>query len=789
MEHNTKEHTCKALQRAAACLLALAMIIGGAFCMPPANAVDLNIDGTGFTDPTITEGTMYYWHKGLPPAKKDGTKYPVLIVWNNDYFWSATSMFHQALNNNADVNSLKHQIDNKWGNWHVGNAHTDNYHWFYKGPWTTGDPDSSVLAWGKYITGSYYPMPSTSRISELPFDINVLRETGTAASMQLPDIPYVYGTGIDGQFAMGYRYNNEDRWLLPRNWLLTEMNEHVEVIVVVPVWVDNNFYSNYSFTHLHWNADSVKDYLNAEHKMGYKSYWTDREIDINERTWSFQDKGNGKYNISGLAYAQGGITRTSGSVSDDQKKKTEQQFWNLDSQGVSLGCKGNNLVCGWNPNLMDSQLFEVFYAEPVTISYIQHGFTVQNGQVSNLDGPIGIGPNAVIIVEDGGVLSLGDLIINNGVIAVQPGGTLIIKDNDTANKSNRHGVLGTMGSPGTSSGRIACDGTMIVMPNCTVCAAGLYGLQFGEGSQCVNYGSLISENFTVYSSGTIDNRSANSTVFAGYGQLESGFALTAAPPSAAKKSFGGMGNREATATVCMPSGAVYGKYASNLFLSNASTVTNKISAAARKGYVSNDIKPVDPLHPDETVTPDDDIDIDILPPYEDMEIDTIYYNYFGYDFVRGMFQWVDYDGVFYVSVNYPVQEFGKNNSWDDWVRNSDGKLAFRVVDSSGTPIDKTDKTQKHFYQWWQSKDGAMIMAPFLPGTKEDYELNADNFGGVFSKVDPDGNAVLADDLKPSEYFEKNILSMDSRESIESDSTGKTDRKPIPGGGGGGVLAP
>ena len=83
----------------------------------------------------------------------------------------------------------------------------------------------------------------------------------------------------------------------------------------------------------------------------------------------------------------------------------------------------------------------------------------------------------------------------------------------------------------------------------------------------------------------------------------------------------------------------------------------------------------------------------------------------------------------------------------------------------------------------------MVMGPFLPGTKEDYELNADNGGGMFSKVDPDGNAVLADNLKPSEYFEKNILSMDSRESIESDSTGKTDRKPIPGGGGGGVLAP
>jgi|GEM_PF-3579366 len=788
MDNKNENKRVKArLQRLAAGLLALAMIIGGAFCMPPANAVDLNIDGTGFTDPTITEGTMYYWHKGLPPAKKDGTRYPLLVVWNNDYYWSTTSTFHQALSINADVDSLKESIDSKWGWWRATSAHTDNYHWFCKGPWTLSDPDNGTLAYGKYITGSYYPMPGTSRISELPFDINVLRETGTAASMQLPDIPYAYGTGTDGRYALGYRYNNEDRWLLPRNWMRTQMDEHVEVYLFVPVWVDNYFYGNYSFTHLYWRTDSVDDYLNAEKKFSYTSYWSTREIDLNKRTWSFQDKGNGKYNISGLAYAQGGITRTSGSVSDDQKNKTESQFWNLDSRGVNLGYRGNNLVCGWNSQLIDGSLFEVYYAEPVTISYIQHGFTVQNGQVTNLDGPIGIGPNAVIIVEDGGVLSLGDLIINNGVIAVQPGGTLIIKDNDTANKSNRHGVLGTMGSPGTSSGRIACDGTMIVMPNCTVCAAGLYGLQFGEGSQCVNYGSLIAENFKVYSSGTIDNRSANSTVFAGYGQLESGFALTSAPPSAAKKSFGGMGNRETVATVSMPSGAVYGKYASNLFLSNASTVTKNTNAAPRKGYVSNDIKPVDPLHPDETVTPDDDIEV--LPPYADIEIDTIYYNYFGYDFVSQMFQWVDND-VFYVSDAYPEQEYGKNNSWDDWVRNSDGKLAFRVVNSSGTPIDKTDKTQKHFYQWWQSKDGAMVMGPFLPGTEEDYELNADNGGGMFSKVDPDGNAVLVNDLKPSEYFEKNILDISSRESIESDSTGKTDQtKTRPGAGGGGVLTP
>lgn len=34
-----------------------------------ASADTLSIDGSGFQDATITKGTIYYWHKRMPPAE------------------------------------------------------------------------------------------------------------------------------------------------------------------------------------------------------------------------------------------------------------------------------------------------------------------------------------------------------------------------------------------------------------------------------------------------------------------------------------------------------------------------------------------------------------------------------------------------------------------------------------------------------------------------------------------------------------------------------------------------
>ena len=55
-----------------------------------AEAADFSL-GSGFSDPTITVATMYYWKEGLPPVVKNrdgktegstvGVEYPVIISW------------------------------------------------------------------------------------------------------------------------------------------------------------------------------------------------------------------------------------------------------------------------------------------------------------------------------------------------------------------------------------------------------------------------------------------------------------------------------------------------------------------------------------------------------------------------------------------------------------------------------------------------------------------------------------------------------------------------------------
>ena len=224
--------------------------------------------------------------------------------------------------------------------------------------------------------------------------------------------------------------------------------------------------------------------------------------------------------------------------------------------------------------------FDIYYAEPVPMSFIQTSFTVQNGQVSSLDGPIVIGKNATVYVQDGGVLSISGWVINNGTIVVEPGGTLLVQEMETDNNSlsEGYGVLAPMQDPGSDGGRIICDGTMIVMPDCKVVGGGKTGLVFGEGAHCVNYGALISENFEVYQDHTIENRQ-NGKVFLGVGLSYGGLDLSKTQITGSE--YPGQTIREDTAAVRVAKDGIYGN--SNIYII-ASSHNIQTDLANRTGH-------------------------------------------------------------------------------------------------------------------------------------------------------------------------------------------------------------
>ena len=72
------------------------------------------------------------------------------------------------------------------------------------------------------------------------------------------------------------------------------------------------------------------------------------------------------------------------------------------------------------------------------------------------------------------------MIYNNGAIIVEKGGTLIIEENTDAYGHTRSGTIITQASEGRG-GRIACEGTIIIMPDCKCFGGGQYGIQLGDG--------------------------------------------------------------------------------------------------------------------------------------------------------------------------------------------------------------------------------------------------------------------------------------------------------------------
>ncbi|MBO5517428.1 MAG: hypothetical protein J6A42_05060 [Firmicutes bacterium] len=613
-----------------------------------ASADTMTIDSSGFTDPTITKGTVYYWHKGMPPATVDGTSYPVLMVWDDKYYLAADSSFYSEL---VGTNKTKHAEA-------LVDKVTDvddpmDVDWDYEKPY---------LPAGFYHKDREY---SGHSVSELPFDFNVLKKTGTVVSFGAPNLPRFVAVDQE-QSSMGNQiYNNKvddldleykteasyaiwfpnpdtgstvgenKYWLMSTHRIYSRYDEMDTTFGTKARYVNSlDWYLDFMRTTQAKFTDPETTFTPAHNGLNSRGHEArPKPIDLNSRTWRVARIQNSeKYHIYGNSapdahltsfYPDNGRNNLKHYVEIMRNTNQSTALMHVGSKLMSVGEGGGVVAYSWlntsavfNPVRMIEILaqggifskdgryedredfqnaqagFDLYWGEPATISFCQLDFTVQKGQVQTMDGPIAIGHDVTITVEDGGVLSCSDWIINNGTIVVKPGGTLLLQTYETANEQIRYGTVASVhDASGDDGGRIYCDGTIIVMPDCKLCCSGKYGLRLGEGAQVVNYGAIISENISAAQSHTIENRGDSSCVFAGYGLTDCGSTLLTERITGDK--YTEKGSREKAAIVNLPRDTVYGKGAARVYKNNAATVT--YTSETSSGGVTDNVEKLPPI--------------------------------------------------------------------------------------------------------------------------------------------------------------------------------------------------
>ncbi|MCR4725408.1 MAG: hypothetical protein K5772_08240 [Clostridia bacterium] len=603
-----------------ASVLSAALLAGAVTASTSVSAVDISIPTDQFKDPTIDHSTVYYWHEGLPPTTVDGTKYPLLIVWDDTYFLSLDSAFQKELSDGWTGYAMDGQIDN--GDWSHTFSNMDVKH----------DEGSTSKPSGWYRYNRDYSASAAGRVSELPFDFETLKNGGMPVTFTVPDVPWAIAVDLgddnssaaaDGftpitprigeakHYALWVpKHEGSDLFSGENNWLVGEHRVYSKYYEVTKytIWTTEARY----FTSFDWylgiRYDSVDTFTSdvgvRPLSDGNGSAWSPRPaIDLAHRTWTFTKFvfGEVDYGISTDGTYQAWVESSYPDQGRDNLKGYVEGEIDDDSV-LNMAHIGSSLMTSSASRIgeveKDNDLsiddadsgFDVYYAEPVTISNIRTNFDVVNGQVISLDGPVSINPSAAITVKDGGVLSCSDWIINNGTIVIEPGGTLILQSNETANGQLRYGTIGSMKDvAGNAGGRILCDGTIIIMPECKICCGGSYGLQLGEGAQVVNYGAILSENLTVNGDYVIENRGSSSVVYPGWGMIQGGadflsMKLRNTPVT-------GMGNLEKECSVNYSPNAIYGAGKDRVYPNTASCVTR--SSSGGSGRVTEEVNRID----------------------------------------------------------------------------------------------------------------------------------------------------------------------------------------------------
>lgn len=152
-----------------------------------------------------------------------------------------------------------------------------------------------------------------------------------------------------------------------------------------------------------------------------------------------------------------------------------------------------------------SATFSTFYVgSEVKISAIQKNYSITNGQVMPVDTTIYIPKGVTLTVKNGGTLSVGGQLLNDGRIVVEKGGLLVVKEKAAIMPLSRSEL---------DCGALVSDGTVVVRKNAKLIGGGSTGLWLSSGG-VTNFGMMASENFRATQTGIIENRTGGQ-IFAG----------------------------------------------------------------------------------------------------------------------------------------------------------------------------------------------------------------------------------------------------------------------------------
>ena len=154
-----------------------------------------------------------------------------------------------------------------------------------------------------------------------------------------------------------------------------------------------------------------------------------------------------------------------------------------------------------------------------TYNAINTDYTVQKGQLLNLDGDIRIGAGKTITVEEGAVLSINGNIFNNGHI-YNKGGTILVQSNGCIQSylpedKNDYGGIGLDGGD-----LVIRAGGRVMTGVTTYDDRWGNGLKLQNGASIVNQGTLItSSNISVNEDCVVENRK-DGAILVGYAMKE-----------------------------------------------------------------------------------------------------------------------------------------------------------------------------------------------------------------------------------------------------------------------------
>ena len=575
-------------RRIAAILLAAALLLAAQpRSASRAWAASLTIDDSGFADPQKTQMTVYVWKQGVPTndERHKLEECPILMTWGGKYCFTPDSRFQTGCQQllGREITGVSGSVYLSFHGWNTDNSLAGKENGVYH--------DSST----SYPHGAYWQnMGLTSGLLSNVDGVNmdVLLEYGTDTSFSLPSmvlpkiIPLVkddsYAIRIDLQNSpeatLSNSFSNQGGFRTGENYL-TAMRYSIYRVGEVfgfDASQSNGFYwGPYAINATTANALTPATGINIAisttdgwgsntfNSSMFRQYLSLDSSDVNGRAnalassvpWKVSKGSDGSCAFWTKGFTmRDPLSRVTHSIDDADKlewllnRDAMVALSHYDDKLESRGnCEASTVKSGLSYS--SNYGFRCFYAEPTLFDFLQKSFTVESGQVTNLDGPLGITDKCTITVKDGGTLCVSGWVLNNGTIRIEEGGTLYVQDGACLNKYEDGSRKG---------GGVISNGLVLVGNNAKLIGGGVDGLQFLDGSHAVNFGCISSESFYISNQRTIENRSGGFVLYGrNCGVKGSGSDTYSVPLDYSGKTFAGKGSTITSWYVSLALNGVY----------------------------------------------------------------------------------------------------------------------------------------------------------------------------------------------------------------------------------------